>query len=101
MIASMERITERRESARRAPIAYRLARATVGNAGAVVADRAKEQLHAARRAARKGMRRAEDAKDGVALEVRRHPFRAVTMAFATGSAIGALVTALIRPRRLR
>lgn len=99
MRVSTERRTERRENAHRTPIAYRLARATVRDAGAAVADQAKQQLHAAQRAARKGVRRAEDAADDVALRVRRHPFRAVTMAFAAGSALGAMLVGLARGAR--
>lgn len=74
-------------------IAYRLARSSADRLRERVASEAHARVHAVRHAARARAMQFEDAADSARLVVRRHPWRAVGLAFVAGSALGIIATA--------
>jgi len=64
-------------------------------------DEAQVSLHAARRNVREARRRAEDERDAVAIGIRRHPFRAVGLAFALGGLVAFVAEGIARKRPRR
>ncbi|HEY7395037.1 MAG TPA: hypothetical protein VH559_09340 [Gemmatimonadaceae bacterium] len=61
-----------------------------------IAEEAQEQVHAARHGMREARRRAEDERDAMMIGIRRHPFRAVGLAFALGGVVVFLAGSLAR-----
>jgi hypothetical protein len=61
-----------------------------------VLDEAQDRLHAARRGLHETRRNAEDRRDAMALGIRRHPFRAVSLAFAVGGLVAIAVAGISR-----
>ena len=74
-------------------IAYRLARASADRLRDRVASEARARVRGVRRAARARAMALEDATDTARVAVRRHPWRALGLAFVAGGALGAIATA--------
>lgn len=62
-------------------------------------DQAERRLRDVKRMARKGQFALEDRVDDVALQVRRNPGKALAIAFAAGTLMGAVMAFTMRRRR--
>lgn len=93
MNATREAAGRRVAAAFNKSVAYRLARASADRLRDRVASEASARMHAVRHAARTRAMALEDAADSARLVVRRHPWRALGLAFVAGGALGVIVTA--------
>ena len=89
-----ERVREREAADGDGALAERVSRAKEN-----LVEQAERRLRDVKRMARKGQFALEDRVDDVALQVRRNPGKALAIAFAAGTLLGAVTIFTMRRRR--